>query len=307
MREFLLKSFDDSEIFVTIWDDVKSPKAVLQVCHGMAEYGGRYDRFARYMNSKGYIVFADDHRAHGRTEKTENLGRHKGNIFEQTLKDLVFFRSWLKNEYKLPVFFLGHSYGSFLGQAFAQAGTDCKAIALVGTGHFSLPAKFGKFFVAPLWVTLKNWRPKFVNKCSDLLHYKGDSGRGQWITSDKVSRQDYIDNPLCYIDMSINFDYCLLKETSKLYSFDSLSKLKPTTAIGLFCGDSDPVGGFGKRVKKLDKMYKENGIPCEMHMYEGMRHEVLNEVGFETAYKDISDFFDKYIIYSQTSIEDIGE
>lgn len=43
MSSFKLKSFDLREIYVTVWDDVPSPKAVLQIAHGVAEYAARYD------------------------------------------------------------------------------------------------------------------------------------------------------------------------------------------------------------------------------------------------------------------------
>ena len=81
MQQFKLKSFDGYEIFVTLWDDVSSPKGVIQLCHGMSEYAGMYDMLATYLNSRGYICFADDHRGHGRTESDKDRGRHPGLFF----------------------------------------------------------------------------------------------------------------------------------------------------------------------------------------------------------------------------------
>ena len=52
------------EIFVYEWP-VESPKAIVQIVHGMAEHAGRYDAFARFLNGHGYYVVADDHRGHG--------------------------------------------------------------------------------------------------------------------------------------------------------------------------------------------------------------------------------------------------
>ncbi len=305
MQQRKIKSFDGYEIYVTIWDEVIAPKAVVQFCHGMAEYGGRYDDFARYLNSRGYIVFADDHRGHGNTETEKNRGRHKGNIFKKTLQDELFFREWLKEEYKLPVFFAGHSYGSFIGQAFAQAGTDVKAVALLGTGHIGALAKFAAVLLAPIVALFWNVRPKIVNFASNhFFRYKGDSGKAQWVNSDMVERQKFIDDPMTAIDMSLGFDYTMLYETSKLYSVSSMAKLNPVACIALFCGSDDPVGGFGKNVDKLEKMYKDSGIKCEKNIYEGSRHEVLFDRERERVKKEIADYFDKFIIYSQTSFED---
>ena len=116
MKELDVISFDKTPIHCYLWDDVENPKGVIQLSHGMCEHGARYDEMARMFNSNGYIVFADDHRAHGKTETDENRGKHDGEIEKDTVKDLVFFYNMLKDKYHLPQGLLGHSYGSFLGQ-----------------------------------------------------------------------------------------------------------------------------------------------------------------------------------------------
>ncbi|MBO4554810.1 MAG: alpha/beta hydrolase [Clostridia bacterium] len=306
MQTFTLKSFDETEIFCTLWDDVESPKGVVQLVHGMSEYAGRYQEVAEYLNSRGYIVFADDHRAHGRTETDANRGRHKGNIFKKTLQDELFFREWLKQKYDLPVFLLGHSYGSFLSQAFAQAGTDVRAIALVGSGHMRDLFNLGKICVFPIFLVARNWRPKMVNWMSDnFFKFKGDEGKGQWINSLPERRATFVADPYCHTDMSVGFDFFMMSETSKLYRRKNLAKLDPTTAIAMFSGTDDMVGNNSKGVKKLDKMYRSLGIPTELNLYEGSRHEVLLDKSAKQCQQDVADFFDKFIVYEQTSLDDL--
>ena len=43
MKQFKLKSHDEYEIFVTLWDDVSAPKGVSQICHGLSDYAGMFD------------------------------------------------------------------------------------------------------------------------------------------------------------------------------------------------------------------------------------------------------------------------
>ena len=43
----------------------KGTPGYLQICHGMCEYFGRYDSFARFMAGHGYIVCGNDHLGHG--------------------------------------------------------------------------------------------------------------------------------------------------------------------------------------------------------------------------------------------------
>ncbi len=306
MREFYLKSFDNTNIYVTIWDDVPAPKGVIQLLHGMSEYAGRYDEFARYLNTRGYIVFADDHRAHGRTEKDENRGRHKGNIFKKTLQDALYFREWLSREYDLPIFIAGHSYGSFLCQAFAQAGTDVKAIALIGSGHMRGLFNFGKIMIAPIYLVARNWRPRIVNWCSDnMYHFDGDEGKWQWVNSLKERREEMFKDKYLHQSMSVGFDFHMMAETSKLYSKKALARLNPATAIGIFSGGDDTVGEKGKGVKRLYDMYKSVGINCDLHIYEGARHEVIYDHSGKRVQSDIADFFDKFIVYEQATIDEL--
>lgn len=303
---FWLDSFDETSIFVTLWDDVESPKGVIQLLHGMGEYGGRYDELARYFNERGYIVFADDHRAHGRTETDETRGNHPGDVFEKTLKDELFFREWLKKKYDLPIFLLGHSYGSFLAQAFAQAGTDVKAIALLGSGYMKKSFGLGKIVVAPVWLVARNWKPKFLDKINkNRYQYKGDSGPSQWHNSVKERREEFDDDKFVHVRMSVNFDYSMMKAVSKLYSKKALGRLNPGTAIGIFSGDGDPIGDYGKGVQKLYDMYRSMDITCELHLYPQARHEIAFEYCADEVRDDIVNFFDKFIVYHQTSIEEL--
>lgn len=306
MREFKLKSFDGEKIHCRLWDDVSDAKGVVQILHGMSEYAGRYDEFARYLNSRGYIVFADDHRAHGLTETDENRGKHKGNIFKKTLQDELYFREWLKDEYDLPVFLLGHSYGSFLSQAFIQQDTDVKAVALIGSGYMRGLFTLGKIAVAPIFLVARNWRPKLVNKVGNtFIRYKGDSGQFQWGNSVKERREELLSDQYAHIDMSVGFDFYMMRETSRLYGRKARANLNPTTAVALFSGDEDPVGQYGRSVKRLERFYRDNGVTVETHLYEGARHEVFYDYCGKDVQKDVADFFDKFIIYKQTSIDDL--
>ncbi|MCR4726821.1 MAG: alpha/beta hydrolase [Clostridia bacterium] len=302
MREFKLKSFDETEIYCTIWDDVHAPKGVVQLLHGMSEYGGHYAGFAEYLNSRGYIVFADDHRAHGRTETEKERGRHKGNIFRDTLKDELFFREWLKEQYDLPIFLAGHSYGSFLCQAFAESETDVPAIAIFGTGHMRTLCTIGKILTIPLFLVARNWRPKFVNFLSDnLFRFKGDKGKAQWINDTAAVREAFIRGEYTHTDMSVAFDYYMMSEAIKLYKKKNLAKLNPKTPIGIFCGTQDVVGLCTRGAKKLDRTYKECGVPSELRFYEGSRHEIVYGKNADRARADIADFFDRVLEGSSQS------
>ena len=116
MQEVIFTARDGKKIFCSLWNNVTRPVGVVQIIHGMDEHVGRYDRFAKFLNKNGYIVFGDDHRAHGRTVASiDKIGMPDGDpdLFASTADDEIAITRYLRRKYRLPVFLFGHSYGSF--------------------------------------------------------------------------------------------------------------------------------------------------------------------------------------------------
>ncbi len=297
MRTIKLESFDSVKLHCTIWDEVDSPRAVVQICHGMGEYGGRYDRFARYLNSKGYIVFANDHRAHGYTETDENRGHRDGYLFGDTLKDQLFIHNYLKKEYNLPHIFIGHSYGSILGQAYCQHDNESVGIVLLGS---ALMPKYlsgvMRVVLKPLQLIAGKVKLKVVNKTSDKLFnlkYKGEKGRSQWITRDLERRKAFVDDPMCSIYLSTNFFYSLMKGVYTINRKKNVEKINKDIPIALFSGSMDPIGGWGKKITQLYDFYKKQGVKdITFKLYDSARHELINETNYEEVFSDINNFIE---------------
>lgn len=59
----------------------------------------------------------------------------------------------------------------------------------------------------------------------------------------------------------------------------------------LLSGKDDPVGRYGKGVKKLEKVYRKFGINnVKTILYHQMRHEILKEENKQIIYDDIIKF-----------------
>ena len=67
--EFYFPSSDGKTlIHVNQWTPTEHKiVGVVQIAHGVAEYGGRYAPFARYLCAHGYVVVANDHLGHGKS------------------------------------------------------------------------------------------------------------------------------------------------------------------------------------------------------------------------------------------------
>ena len=56
---------DGRAIEVAHWPVEHGTRGAIQILHGLAEHIGRYDRFARACNQRGFAVVGHNHRGHG--------------------------------------------------------------------------------------------------------------------------------------------------------------------------------------------------------------------------------------------------
>ncbi|MBQ9481902.1 MAG: alpha/beta hydrolase [Clostridia bacterium] len=293
MMIYEFTSFDGKKISVREWNEVSSPKGVIQISHGMAEHSGRYDIFAREMNARGYIVFADDHRAHGLTDK-DTLGYSDGDIYSDTLKDLGLLAGTYREKYCLPLFFFGHSYGSFLGQRFIEEyGSLVSAAVLGGSNYMNIfTTKFGKAFASAACVFGRSKKPSGTLKKASFDAYDKKFGKGEsFISSLPAERDRYFADPFCAFVCSNAFYKWFFKGILAAYKAENLAKIPADLPVLLIAGASDPVGEMGKGVTKLEELYKKHGVAVKKVLYEGVRHEFLNDVSRAAAFDEIEKFF----------------
>ena len=60
-------------------------------------------------------------------------------------------------------------------------------------------------------------------------------------------------------------------------------------------GAEDPVGNFGKGVRKGYEKYRAAGIQdVSLRLYTGDRHEILNETDREQVYQDLLEWLEEH-------------
>lgn len=285
-NEFRAK--DGKEISYVEWNEVQNPKCVIQVAHGMAEHAMRYDHFAKRMNQLGIVVIADDHRAHGVTDKA-TLGYSKGDIWNNTLSDMLEVLQYAKQKYQLPVVLFGHSYGSFLAQEFIKRHNDLLAGAVVGGSSFMKTGVGFGGFVSKIGCAFKGDDKKavFIKKLT-FDAYNKKFKEGTFISSIVEECEKYKDDPMVGFVCSYNFYKCFFAGLKNIYKKGDYN-LKDFKVL-LLGGDNDPVGNNGKGVLKLEAWYKEQGALVETKLYKGVRHEYLNDISREQSMNDIYEF-----------------
>ena len=74
----------------------------------------------------------------------------------------------------------------------------------------------------------------------------------------------------------------------------NVAKIKKDIPILFVSGDNDPVGNNGEGVKKSYEIMKLIGsVDVTLKLYEGSRHEVLNEINKDEVYEYILDWLNK--------------
>ena len=302
MSSFYLTAKDGKEIFINKWDNVKSPKGVVQILHGMVEYSGRYDDFAKFLNTNGYLVFASDHRGHGKTDEN-SLGCVGKDNFDLTLSDCIELSKQIKKDYpNLPLMVLGHSYGSFLLQRYLQETDDLASCAiLVGSAYQkgSLLNSVGRCVTGLLCLFAEKKPSKFMANMAFGPYdkpFKRENLKNAWLTKDKGVVEKYNNDKFCTFYVSAGFMNSMLKAFKAMHKTQNLAKIKKDMPILIASGDKDPVGSFSKTVKKLYDSYLDTGLTdVTLKLYKDGRHEILNETNKKEVYADFLKFFDSHI------------
>ena len=121
-REFTFPSADGkTAIHAVEWLPEGTPRAVLQIAHGVSEYVLRYEDFARHLTERGFAVVGNDHLGHGLSVANGAPRLYFGpkGSWNWVVEDMEQLRKLTHEKFpNLPYFLLGHSMGSFLTRTY---------------------------------------------------------------------------------------------------------------------------------------------------------------------------------------------
>lgn len=299
---------DGESIFYYQWPtNTKVPfKGIVQISHGVGEHAGRYQRIAKLLTGQGYEVYANDHRVHGRTAMSKKLmGFYDGkNYFEDAVEDMRQLTKLIKKDHpNKKIILFGHSMGSLLSRQYVtKYGDDLHALVLSGTASFM--KGLGTVGLASAKViSIFNGRSRSNSFLKSAFFsefnkkFKPNRTKVDWISSDKKQVDLFEADPYRIEDFSLSIFLDILKgsrEINKQITFNATPKKLP---IYIFSGDKDPVGEMGKGVKKVINQYKKAGInDLTSKIYEGGRHEMLNEINKEEVEQDVINWLNQRVL-----------
>lgn len=278
-------------------DENVTVKGVVQISHGMAEHGKRYESFAKLLTDNGYHVYVNDHRGHGKTAKNlKNAGYLANeNGFDCLVDDIHTLTEIIKEENKdVPLILFGHSMGSFASQNYAiKYGDEIDGLILSGSnGDFG-----GKLNLANIIVksTCKIKGRKYVSEFIDSLFF-GSNNKGfkpyrtdyDWLSRDEKEVDKYINDSMCGFKCTCGFFEDFIQGLKFIENRQNIVKIRKDLPILIISRDKDPVGNNGKGLLNLKIRYEKSGIEdVRCILYKGGRHEILNEINKEEVKEDV--------------------
>jgi alpha-beta hydrolase superfamily lysophospholipase len=280
------------------------PRAVLHIIHGMAEHSLRYERLARRLNGEGIAVWVADQRGHGRTADTKTNDPGRGGLlghcadrdgFSRVTADIDLINRSIKAEYPgVPLFLLGHSWGSFIAQNYIETwggrnhpGPPLAGCVLSGTRG---PGGMELRLAVPIMAFLAFFggsrrRSRLARALSDGSYNKpfspGKTGF-DWLSRDEEEVAAYVKDPLCGGLCSSGFYRDLVGGLRRIHKRESLERIRRDLPLYIFSGSADPVGDMGAGPTALLAAYRSLEIQdLEFVLYPDARHETLHETNRE--------------------------
>jgi alpha-beta hydrolase superfamily lysophospholipase len=282
---FWLTSTDAAPIYVNRWYPAQPPRAVLMVAHGMAEHSGRYGRFAEALVAAGIEVYAHDQRGHGKTAEHGLLGQYaEQGGWNLVVGDLARLNHHIRQQHpQAPIFLLGHSMGSYIGQAYLMQ-HSCSLQGAILSGSNYQPAAL--YRIAELLARFERWRQgpagrsallEFATFGSFNKRFKPNRTEFDWLSRDPDEVDKYVGDPLCGFRCVNQLWIDLFGGLQQIAPLDNLAQIDSSLPLLVIGGACDPVSD-GKRQADLANALRAAGnSSVQLQLYPDARHEVLNE------------------------------
>ncbi|MHA1145803.1 MAG: lysophospholipase [Candidatus Helarchaeota archaeon] len=275
-KEAHFTTADGLKIYYQVWEP-NTPKAIVQIVHGFGEHSGRYSNVVEKLVPVGYMLYATDHRGHGKSEGV----RTYVDSFNQFVKDQRMFHEVIRNDQpNLPIFMLGHSMGSFIAAHFAfKHESLLQGLILSGTGV--LPGGFLNLVAAaslPVLRIMAFFTPKLRLNVS----------LGSGLSRDPEVRRAYESDPLVVKTITAKLGFEMINAVTKMKRM--ICKLRLPLLIQ--CGSEDWIARGIKEIEKQLAMEDKT-----IRIYNGLRHEVYNELeeDREKVLNDLVHWLDSHV------------
>ena len=287
-----------------------TPRAIVQLAHGMCEHKERYAPFMEYLAERGCACVINDHRGHGASVRDiQDLGYFYEDGDRALTEDLHQITLWARERWPgIPLFLFGHSMGSLAVRAYCRDyDRDIDALVVCGSPGENPSAGFGLVLVGLLTLMKGDrYRSEWIRKTT-TGSFSGAAkkrlGGGSWISANPENVVAYTADPLCNFTFTLNGYRALMRLMIRAYGIGTDSHVykpergRPDLPIHFYSGADDTCApnrrGFENAMERMKKAGYTN---VSGHMFPGLRHEILNEKNREEVFERIwSEALEPYI------------
>lgn len=271
-------------------------RGVVQLAHGMCEHIKRYDEMGALFAKNGYVFCGNDHLGHGETAASpEELGFFaKEDGVDTVVSDLFKLTRIMHGRFlDKPLFLMGHSMGSFLVRIYATTYSRyLSGLLILGTGGPNPLLPVGRGLAKTIIAFRgKHHRSQLLR---GLAHagYLSRCGKKPaptaWLSTDAERIAAFGKDEKCGFSFTVGAYLDLFEMLGRANDKSAYTSLPKTLPVYILSGDADPVGGYGRGVRKVARQYEKAGMTdLTLKLYKGMRHELHNEVCREEFYSDL--------------------
>lgn len=309
VKQIQFKSTDgQSELFGWIYIPACSNGTIVQIVHDMAEHMGRYHEFMRELAQHGYVACGIDQLGHGRSAKTDQFGFFaERDGWKMLIDDQHKFNKIIQSE--LPghhCVLIGHSMGSLIARLYAARfpQTICGLI-ISGTSRAGFRVETA---IQIANRSVKKYGPHYPDPGIDKLafgnyndYFQPAKTKFDWLSRDWEMVRLYTEDNRCgFLLTTAAFRdlFILIRNANNRKCFENTPSDLP---ILLVSGAMDPVGDYGKGPTQVYERYRKSGVTdVELILYEGGRHEMLNECNRMQVYSDLLGWLERHLPHRQS-------
>ena len=296
-EQFDYPSTNGKDTIVTqLWfDNEVSSRCVLQIVHGMCEYIDRYDHFARFMAKHGFIVCGNDLPGHGKSKGKDGYGYLADNNGDAVLVDDVrALNRTLADRYPvLPLILMGHSMGTFIVSNYiTKYGHEPAGIILSGVADTNPMRAVGAVLAAVIGFFFGKRHPSKM--LMDIAfkdynsRYPDQRTKYDWISRDNEVVDKYAADEACTFLFTAGGFGDLARLLKTIEGDAWAAKVPKEKPYFMMSGSMDPVGNFSVGTTNVYNRLKKAGVEdITFKLYEGGRHENVNEINRQEVYEDV--------------------
>ena len=294
----IVNAEDKNVLHGDLYYDSQSTKGLILLLHGMAEHRERYAYVIKKLNENGYAVLSTDERGHGESAVTKGYFADE-NGWQRNIDDQYALYLEAKQTVDLPLILFGHSMGTLVARSFLKKyEDDVTKVVLTGTPNNN-PAVGTAITLCNIIGKTKGWKyrsPLLNSLCFGAFNKKIDHPKTDydWLSVNEDNVQNYIADSDCGYTFTVKGFKDMFEGMQDVYKVKGWHPQKSAMPIRFYSGSEDPCMGSEDGIKEAVQILKNEGYSDVAYkLYEGLRHEILNEDRRDEVITDIVSFLDE--------------